>query len=60
MLVSGAVGGIWSFFKSRNENGSGDKSGLSLDILAPISGVLFCYGFLLLAYYAGVQIRHYC
>ncbi len=49
-LLSGIAGGVWGFFKSR-ANDSSSKGGLSLDVLAPISGVLFCYGFLLLAFF---------
>jgi hypothetical protein len=44
-LVSGAAGGIWSFFKSR----SSEQGKLPIGTLAPIAALLFCYGFLLLA-----------
>jgi hypothetical protein len=44
-LVSGAAGGIWSFFKSR----SSEEGKLPLGTLAPIAALLFCYGFLILA-----------
>lgn len=50
-LVGGIAGGLRSFFKSRTTDGGG----LPLDVLAPISAVLFCYGFLLLAFHtAGI------
>jgi predicted acylesterase/phospholipase RssA len=45
-LVSGAAGGIWSFFKSR----SSDEGKLPLGTLAPIAALLFCYGFLIVAF----------
>lgn len=50
-LVTGAVSGIWSFFKSR----SSEKSKLPLGTLAPIAAFLFCYGFLVLAYDMGTD-----
>jgi predicted acylesterase/phospholipase RssA len=48
-LVTGAAGGIWSFFKTR----SSDEGKLPLDTLAPIAALLFCYGFLILAFDIG-------
>ncbi len=48
-LVSGAAGGVVSFFKSR----SSKEGKIPLALLAPIAGLLFCYGFLILAFDIG-------
>ena len=48
-LLVGIAGGIWSFFKT----GSDKDSKVPLEVVAPIAALLFCYGFLILAYDTG-------
>jgi hypothetical protein len=56
-LITGIAGGLRGFVKSRGADAEGGTGGMPLGVLASISAVLFCYGFLLLAFFAADSMK---